>query len=166
MEDNEQLDVALACNSPFDIDDDLTDNAASVIFEAEEPPVLSSSNLIWAVSIATILIGMYVFIVQRKDGEIEQRSSEDKPTSVKQPQNQQAKPIKPVTDEIRQSDEDVPFEDESIELIEPPTMIEEIPLEDDLSPSGRLDSIRKEMNPEAEASEESSIEDRMSKFFN
>ena len=166
LEDNEQLDVALACNTPFDIDDDLTDNTASVIFEAEETPVLSSSNLIWAVSVATILIGMYLFVVQRKDGMIEQRSSEDKPTSVKEPQNQQAKPIEPVTDEIEQSNEDVSFDDESIELIELPTMIEEIPIEDDLSPSGRLDSIRKEMNPESEASEESSIEDRMSKFFN
>lgn len=46
-----------------------------------------------------------------------------------------------------------------------PTMIEEIPLDDDTSPSGRLDSIRREMNPDAVDTEESSIEDRMSKFF-
>ena len=47
----------------------------------------------------------------------------------------------------------------------PPSMVEEIPAVDDLTPSGRLDSIRREMNPDSVDSEESSLEDRMSKFF-
>ena len=46
-----------------------------------------------------------------------------------------------------------------------PTMVEEIPAVSDLTPSGRLDSIRKELNPEDDTSEESTIEERMSNFF-
>ena len=42
---------------------------------------------------------------------------------------------------------------------------EEIPLEEDETASGRLDSIRKELNPDEEEKEQSSIEERMSKFF-
>ena len=47
----------------------------------------------------------------------------------------------------------------------PPTMIEEIPVQEDETPSGRLDSLRREMNPENDVEKQSSIEERMSKFF-
>ena len=61
--------------------------------------------------------------------------------------------------------DDISVESEQSEPDNIPTMIEEIPFDDDTSPSGRLDSIRREMNPDAADSDESSIEDRMSKFF-
>ena len=61
--------------------------------------------------------------------------------------------------------DDISIESEQSEPENIPTMIEEIPLDDDTSPSGRLDSIRREMNPDSVDSEESSLEDRMSKFF-
>ena len=44
-------------------------------------------------------------------------------------------------------------------------MIEEIPAVEDLTASGRLDSIRKEINPDDEVEQKASIEERMSKFF-
>ena len=47
----------------------------------------------------------------------------------------------------------------------PPTMIEEIPAQEDTTPSGRLDSLRREMNPDDDVEQQSSIEERMSKFF-
>lgn len=47
----------------------------------------------------------------------------------------------------------------------PPTMIEEIPHQEDETPSGRLDSLRREMNPDNDVEKQSSIEERMSKFF-
>ena len=56
-------------------------------------------------------------------------------------------------------------QEEDEESTPPPSLIEEIPAEDDLTPSGRLDSIRKEMNPDDDIEEQSSIEERMSKFF-
>ena len=61
--------------------------------------------------------------------------------------------------------EEISIENEQSEPENIQTMIEEIPLDDDTSPSGRLDSIRREMNPDSVDSEESSLEDRMSKFF-
>ena len=44
-------------------------------------------------------------------------------------------------------------------------MIEEIPLTDDSTASGRLDSLRREIEPENDEVQQSSIEERMSKFF-
>jgi hypothetical protein len=57
------------------------------------------------------------------------------------------------------------IQEEEIEE-EPVSLIEEIPeLETDLSPSGRLDSIRQELDPDDEIVDTTSIEERMSKFF-
>ena len=61
--------------------------------------------------------------------------------------------------------EDISIENEKSEPENIPTMVEEIPLDDDTSPSGRLDSIRREMNPDSVDSEESNLEERMSRFF-
>ena len=71
--------------------------------------------------------------------------------------------INEVEDDIslhKTEDEIQPEEENSVSLIE------NIPeLETDLSPSGRLDTIRQELDPEEEVIETTSIEERMSKFF-
>ena len=59
----------------------------------------------------------------------------------------------------------ISIEVDDVDEAEPPSMIEEIPASEDLTPSGRLDSIRKEMSPEEETQQQTSIEERMSKFF-
>ena len=117
----------------------------------------------WGAIVAIVSIGIYLFIIQRQDNALIRDMMKE--------QQERAKPQKKVVPEQpkpKSQDsgiEDISIEREQTEPEDLPTMIEEIPIEDDLSPSGRLDSIRKEMNPDAEESEESSIEDRMSRFF-
>ena len=163
LDEDEQLDAVLGCNSPFDVDDDLSDNTATVIYEKEEESVLNSSNVIWGAIVAIASIGIYLFIIQRQDNALirsmmEERQARATPKKKTTPQQAQPQAKDSVID-------DISIESEQSEPENIPTMIEEIPLDDDTSPSGRLDSIRREMNPDAVDTEESSIEDRMSKFF-
>jgi hypothetical protein len=84
---------------------------------------------------------------------------------------EQPKPKTPVEkqpaarEEIVEDDISISIESDDVEEATPPSMIEEIPAPEDLTPSGRLDSIRKELSPEEETQQQSSIEERMSKFF-
>ncbi len=166
LEDKEQLDAALACESPFDIDDDSTDDAASVIFVADEGSAIQSSSVIWGASVAILLIGTYLFVVQRQDN-ARIRSMNDGRRKI---ESGKKKPTEKTTVE-RRREETTPAVDDISTVIEleddvsAPTLVEEIPAEDDLTPSGRLDSLRKEMNPEDADEQQSSIEERMSKFF-
>ena len=163
LDENEQLEAVLGCNSPFDVDDDLSDNSATILYEEKEASALTSSNMLWGAIVAIVSIGIYLFIIQRQDNALirdmmKEQQARAKPQKKAVPE--QAKP-KSQESEI----ENISIEQEQTEPEDIPTMIEEIPIEDDLTPSGRLDSIRKEINPDAEESEESSIEDRMSRFF-
>ena len=164
LQDKEQLKATIGCNSPFDVDDDESDNSNSIIYEAEAASVISSTNLVWGGSVTLLLVGMYLFIVQRKDNEIVRdmmKEQNKKPAKNSKPQPKQKEPVQQEEDR-----DDISFEQEFVEDIPlQEAMIEEIPLEDDETASGRLDSIRKELNPDEEEKEQSSIEERMSKFF-
>ena len=166
LEDKEQLDAVLACESPFDIDDDTTDNSASIIFVADKGPAIQSSSVIWGASVAIMLIGTYLLVVQKQDN-ARIRSMTDGRDKTESGTN---KPKQKTTVETRK-EETTPTVDDISTVIEPdddvapPPLVEEIPAEDDLTPSGRLDSLRKEMNPEDADEQQSSIEERMSKFF-
>ena len=67
LDEGEQLEAVLGCNTPFDVDDDVSDNTETVIYEKEEESVLNSSNMIWGAIVAIASIGIYLFIIQRQD---------------------------------------------------------------------------------------------------
>ena len=166
LSDKEQLDAVLACESPFDIDDDVSDDTASVIFVADEDSVIQSSSVIWGAMVAIVLIGAYLFMMQRQDNALirsmAKESNTKKPKQDKSSQKTTA--VETATEETNDVADDISTvieEDDN----PPPTMIEEIPVQEDNTPSGRLDSLRKEMNPDEDAVQQSSIEERMSKFF-
>ena len=166
LSDKEQLDAVLACESPFDIDDDVSDDTASVIFVADEDSVIQSSSVIWGALVAIVLIGAYLFMMQRQDNALIRSMAKENNT--KKPK--QDKPSQKTTAVETATEETNDVADDISTVIEeddnpPPTMIEEIPVQEDNTPSGRLDSLRKEMNPDEDAVQQSSIEERMSKFF-
>ena len=160
LDDKEQLDAEIRCNTPFDVDDDPNDDSATIIFELEEPSALSSSNILWGAAVSIVLVGVYLFIVQRQAN-----------AALREMVRKQPKPKTPVEkqpaarEEIVEDDISISIESDDVEEEAPPSMIEEIPAREDLTPSGRLDSIRKELSPEEETQQQSSIEERMSKFF-
>jgi hypothetical protein len=84
-----------------------------------------------------------------------------KPGKNPQPEPQQKEPVQREVEV-----DDISLEQEIVnEVPLEQSLIEEIPHEEEESASGRLDSIRRELNPDEEVQEKSSIEERMSKFF-
>ena len=167
LSDKEQLDAVLACNTPFDIDDDASDDSASVIFVKDKDSVIQSSSVIWGASVAIVLIGAYLFMMQRQDNALirtmAKESNAKKPKQDKPSQKTVAG--EPTTEETNDVVDDISTVFEQEDDTPAPTMIEEIPVEEDETPSGRLDSLRREMNPDDDVEQQSSIEERMSKFF-
>jgi hypothetical protein len=136
---------------------------ATAIYVEESQGLVTTNNLLWGSAITILIVGVYVLAMQRKETEVLQRKIRVKP-----------KPLN--TDgegelhDIEEIDDDISLEilEEEIELKEkePISLVEEITeLETDLSPSGRLDTIRQELDPEKEFVDTISIEERMSKFF-
>jgi hypothetical protein len=108
------------------------------------------------------VVGIYALVMQRKDAQTLQELIRTKPKAGKPEKEKQVDVVDEFEDDIsiEHIQEEVEFEVESAPLIE------EIPeVKSDLSPSGRLDTIRQELNPDEEIEETTSIEDRMSKFF-
>tara|TARA_B100000674_G_scaffold369319_1_gene311722 strand:+ start:159 stop:947 length:789 start_codon:yes stop_codon:yes gene_type:complete len=167
LSDKEQLDAVLACNTPFDIDDDASDDSASIIFVKNKDSVIQSSSVIWGASVAIVLIGAYLFMMQRQDNALirtmAKESNAKKPKQDKPSQKTVAG--EPTTEETNDVVDDISTVFEQEDDTPAPTMIEEIPVEEDETPSGRLDSLRREMNPDDDVEQQSSIEERMSKFF-
>jgi hypothetical protein len=100
--------------------------------------------------------------MQRNDAQALQEMIRNKPKASKPQKEKDVRRIDDIEDDIsiEHIQEEMEFEVETVPLIE------EIPeVESDLSPSGRLDTIRQELNPDEEVVETTSIEDRMSKFF-
>ena len=162
ISDKESLSATIGCDSPFDIDDNPSDNTATAIYVEAGESLVTTNNLLWGSTLTILIVGVYVLVMQRKDTQRLQGKIREKPKSTT-PVNKQ---------ETTQLDTEV-GDDISIEEIqeeeieeEPVSLIEEIPeLETDLSPSGRLDSIRQELDPDDEIVDTTSIEERMSKFF-
>ena len=124
--------------------------------------MVTTNNLLWGSTLTILIVGVYVLVMQRKDTQRLQGKIREKPkstTPVKKRENTQ------IDNEIEDDISIEEIQEEEIEE-EPVSLIEEIPeLETDLSPSGRLDSIRQELDPDDEIVDTTSIEERMSKFF-
>ena len=162
ISDRESLSATIDCNSPFDVDDNPSDNTATAIYVEETPSLVTTNNLLWGAAITILIVGAYVLVMQRKESEVLQEKIRAKPKTPNTEGNQEV-------DEIEAIEDDMSLEtfEQEIELEEEPvSLVEEIPqLETDLSPSGRLDSIRQELDPDVEVIDTISIEERMSKFF-
>ncbi|MED5496951.1 MAG: hypothetical protein VX872_05225, partial [Candidatus Thermoplasmatota archaeon] len=167
LSDKEQLDAVLECESPFDIDDDASDDSASVIFVTDEDSAIQSSSILWGASVAVVLIAAYLFVMQRQDSALIRSMAKEANTN----KSNQKKPsdktvdVETTTEETTVVVDDISTVLEQEEDTPPPTLIEEIPAQKDETPSGRLDSLRREMNPDDDVEQQSSIEERMSKFF-
>ena len=162
ISDKESLSATIGCDSPFDIDDIPSDDTATAIYAEAGESLVTSNNILWGSTITILIVGAYMLVMQRKDTQRLQGQLREKPKSTT--------PVK--REETTQMDseveDDISFEEIQEEDIEeePVSLVEEIPeLETDLSPSRRLDSIRQELDPVEETVDTTSIEDRMSKFF-
>ena len=163
ISDRESLSATIDCNSPFDIDDDSSDNTATAIYVEGSQGLVTTNNLLWGTAVTILIVGVYVLAMQRKEAEVLQKKIRAKPKPLNTEGEQEDQGIEDIEDDISLETME---EDMELEKEKPISLVEEITeVETDLSPSGRLDTIRQELDPEIEVVETISIEERMSKFF-
>jgi uncharacterized membrane protein YhiD involved in acid resistance len=162
VSDREGLSATIECNSPFDVDDDPSDNTATAIYVEESEGIVTTNNLLWGSAITILIVGAYLLVMQRKQAEVLQEALQSKPKAKKTKAEEEIEVIDEIEDDISLEtiQEEIEYEEEPVSLVEEIT-----DLETDLSPSGRLDTIRQELEPDVEVEETTSIEERMSDFF-
>ena len=163
ISDRESLSATIECNSPFDVDDNPSDNTATAIYVEDSQSLVTTNNLLWGLAITILIVGAYVLVMQRKEAEVLQEKIKGKPKTSDSTIDRDVQERNDVEDDMSLEvfEEELDLEEEEL-----PSLVEEIPeLETDLSPSGRLDTIRQELDPDIEIVDTISIEERMSKFF-
>ena len=163
ISDKESLSATIGCDSPFDIDDNPSDDTASAIYVEASEALVTTNNILWGTAITILIVGTYVLIMQRKEANLLQERIRKTPKPSQSREHDEENVINEVEDDISldETEDEIKPKEESLV-----SLIENIPeLETDLSPSGRLDTIRQELDPGEEVIETTSIEERMSKFF-
>jgi hypothetical protein len=168
LSDNEQLKATLQCDAPYDIDDDSSDDTATALYTKSSQPIVESSEIIISLLVAALLLVVAYF------GGILTSTPSGKKKSVPQVKNEQIPEdtAVPITQEDEEDDfsfeiaeEATPDSETAVEEQLPVETVEviEVPDEEDVTPSGRLASLRDEMTGESPPS--AGRQDRMARFF-
>ena len=150
LPDNDRLEATLSCDSPYDLDDNPDDNKANAYFSEEKVLFVEQNDIFLSIGVASILLVIAFFA-----GAFTQN------TPSKSVKTTGRKPIPSVTINKTEKEEEEEDEDEfsfvfdegktvevfetQIEVNEDEEEIIEIEDEIDESPSGRLASLRREM---------------------
>jgi len=160
VDDGTQIIAKVTCDSPFDVDDDPSDDEKSVTWNVEQAAIVESSDLLWSGGIVLLILTIAWFLGIIGPSKVEWIEEEEikepkKEVKVRKSIDKQAALLK--TEQLSQpAPERVKPEPES-----QPRVI------DDDSASGRLASLRTELtsddNPTAN---KEGLNDRMEQFFN
>ncbi len=170
LSDNEQLKATLRCDAPYDIDDDSSDDTATALYTKSSQPIVEGSEIVVTLLVAALLLIVAYF------GGILTSAPAGKKKSVPQvketPKSEDAS--EPVTQDVEEEEDEFSFEipeestqdsEATVEEQLPVDTVEviEVPDEEDVTPSGRLASLRDEMTGEKPSAE--GRQDRMARFF-
>lgn len=166
--DDDLIRAELRCNSPYDIDDNPEDDTAQAYYEGPKSEILESSQLVYGIITMIIVLGIAYLV-----GLLSSR-----PLDKLQPEKQEAKTedmvelTEDVNDVSEQEIDDFSIEfdeDNSVEIIEIPeeeTVEEEsVVTSDQSTASGRLASLRDEMDIDDKPADRRPLSDRMADFF-
>jgi hypothetical protein len=169
IEDGEQIKATIRCDAPFDIDENPDDDIKSADYNEESSISVSGDDVLISVIVAVMLVVIAFFAGLLQINE-EAEEEKPKPTS--------SKPIsEPVKEkEIQEEIDDFSLEfeedvieqsDEVIELDEEDSVsvVEETVQEPDNSASGRLASLKDELDDD-NVIQRKPLRDRMNDFFN
>ena len=169
IEDGEQIKATIRCDAPFDIDENPDDDIKSADYNEESSISVSGDDVLISVIVAVMLVVIAFFAGLLQINE-EVEEEKPKPTS--------SKPIsEPVKEkEIQEEIDDFSLEfeedvieqsDEVIELDEEDSVsvVEETVQEPDNSASGRLASLKDELDDD-NVIQRKPLRDRMNDFFN
>ena len=174
---DDKLTATIACDTPYDLDDNPDDDSKSIYYQPENILSVSSSDAGWIVGIASVVLALAWFggMIRPLDKRIERPpSSTQQATSAQSASAAVAKPSSDEIEVIEQEDDisleeiqsiaidDIAIEDEVL-----PSTIEvfDAPEPADVSPSGRLASLRSELGEGEDVEPSEPLEDRMNRFF-
>lgn len=170
LADNKQLRATLGCDTPYDVDDDQSDNEATALYTKAQQPIVESSEIVISLVVASLLlvVAYLAGLMGTKPKTDSKPSVKPLPTTTAQPKSEPS----PV-EEVDEEEDEFSFElteeqvTESIVAEEPQQVdtveIIDLPDEEDVTPSGRLASLRDEMSDNQPSAE--GREDRMRRFF-
>ena len=186
IEKDEKITATVACNLPFDLDDDPSDDSTSTFYKSESLLSVSSNDAGWIFGIAALLFaGAWFGGMIRPPGNThrEQQGVPRNPNRTTDPYEEenieasessklQSQP-EPVEDDLdiqvhieesEKEEQPSPSPETSDQVVEVIEVVEEEP-ELPATASGRLASLREEMDETSPVNEKGSIEDRMKDFF-
>ncbi|MDA7740996.1 hypothetical protein N8930_04415, partial [Euryarchaeota archaeon] len=170
LADNKQLKATLSCDAPYDLDDDPSDNEATALYIKAQQPIVESSEIVISLVVASLLL--VVAYLTGMMGTKQKASSKPKPKPLPTDTTQPIAEPSPV-EQVEEEEDEFSFElteepvSESIVTEESQQVdtveIIDLPDEEDVTPSGRLASMRDELTDNQPSAE--GREDRMRRFF-
>ena len=168
MEAGATVNAQISCDSPWDIDDDPSDDTNSAIAVLAEEVFYSSSDVIWTISVTFVIVTVAWLggiIGTRGQKNISRKTIEKKIET-------------PIPSHNVDDEDDISLEELNEMLDDMPEIIDEVvsipepelspPIIDDASASGRLGALRKEMASDDDKSPDENKDDfdsRMDRFF-
>jgi flagellar basal body-associated protein FliL len=170
LADNKQLRATLACDVPYDVDDDLSDNEATALYTKAQQPIVESSEIVISIVVASLLL--VVAYLAGMMGTKPKTDSKPKPLPTSTELSETESETTPL-EEVAEEEDEFSFElaeepasqsvvTEDIQQVDTVEVID-LPDEEDVTPSGRLASLRDEMTENQPSAE--GREDRMRRFF-
>jgi cytoskeletal protein RodZ len=156
------LTASISCASPWDVDDDDTDD--SKVVSAGKVPAITyeSSDLLWTLSIAVIMVAIaWLLGIVRPKRIRPPRKQTAKPTPTKKEEKDVEMTIEPDADDISLDEVSTTPEPEQTPPEEPEEEVIDI---DDETASGRLSALRKEITTDGNTPVESSTVDLASRM--
>ena len=169
---DEKITATLACSVPFDIDDDPDDDTRSTYYKSEGLLTVSSNDVGWIVGVAALVLGV-AWLLGLIQGPKPKKTQPKADNETKAPQPKPAEDTReePVDDIQIQVEEDAPQEETAPQVTEETVIestieiVEPGPEQQDETASGRLASLRQELETDDAPRREGSVEDRLKKFF-
>jgi hypothetical protein len=183
IEKDERITVTIACNLPFDLDDNPDDDSMSAYYKPESLLTVSSNELGWVFGIAIVLFAAAWLsglirpshpTVAQRPRKLTETTAQQVPTKEQRErfEEHQPSPTKGQRggdeDEVERGSQEDTVDEQTeraqldlIEVFESPAPTENLPA----NASGRLASLRQEMGTDSTSQPEGKLEDRMKRFF-
>ena len=182
LEKDDKVTATVGCEVPFDLDDDPEDDTMSGYFKPENPLAVSSNDLGWILGISVIMVGVAWFAglirppsptptprpvhdpstPEDSTGEADTAPSEDEEIELNSEDDIQFTLVEPPHEDVNQPLEPAD-EVMSVEVIE--VVEEETSVQPPETASGRLASLKEELDEGEDVPREGTLEDRMNRFF-
>nr|ADD93172.1 hypothetical protein [uncultured archaeon MedDCM-OCT-S06-C18] len=173
IEKDEKITAVLSCSVPFDLDDDPEDDTASTFYKPESLLSVSSSDVEWIIGSAIIVmaIAWLAGLIRPRQKTIASESPLRR-EELEPPQKEvSVEEIDDIQFDVGEEEAAVEFSERELTPIDDVTSTieiiehDDIPEESNPSASGRLASMRDELDENDVEEREGSIEDRMNQFF-